>query len=191
MSPRPYKLGRRQAATEETRAKILAAARAGLIAPGGFTAFTLEAVARAADVARMTVYNQFESKAGLLAALFDEMAVVKGRDQIIVAMSLPDPLDALVEAFAGFWTEDRAIQRRLHALAELDEEVARALAERTERMYFATRTIVARHGIEPGDTEAQQLAALLGFRCMDALAGPRTPAEIVPLIQRLARALLV
>ena len=74
MSPRPYRLGQRQAATDETRARILAAARELLAASDGLTGFSIEAVARQADVARMTVYYQFGSKPGLLEALFDDLA---------------------------------------------------------------------------------------------------------------------
>jgi len=69
MSPRPYRLGQRQATTEQTRARILAAARELLMARDGFNGFSIDAVAREADVARMTVYYQFGSKIGLLEAL--------------------------------------------------------------------------------------------------------------------------
>ncbi len=53
-----------------TRTPILQAA-CQLLASGGFSAFTIDTVARAADVSRMTIYNQFGSKAGLLEAIFD------------------------------------------------------------------------------------------------------------------------
>jgi len=58
VSPRPYQSERRQAATNETRARILEAAHSLLSGPGGAT-FTIDAVAEQADVARMTVYHQF------------------------------------------------------------------------------------------------------------------------------------
>lgn len=66
MSPRPYRLGQRQAATEKTRARIISAARELLMESTGYTGFSIDAVARQADVARMTVYHQFGSKIGLL-----------------------------------------------------------------------------------------------------------------------------
>src|SRR5712691_10076273 len=69
MSPRPYQLGQRKAASEQTRARILAAVRALLMAPDGYSRFSIETVARQADVARMTVYHQFGSKLGLLEGL--------------------------------------------------------------------------------------------------------------------------
>src|SRR5438552_14668860 len=71
MSPRPYRLGQRQVATNETRARVLVAARDQLAKE---TSFSIDAVARRADVARMTVYYQFGSKRGLLEALFDLLA---------------------------------------------------------------------------------------------------------------------
>jgi AcrR family transcriptional regulator len=64
--PRTYRLGQRQAATEQTRARILAAARDLLMSPDGYARSSIEAVARRADVARMTVYHQFGAKIGLL-----------------------------------------------------------------------------------------------------------------------------
>src|SRR5437868_652736 len=71
MKPRPYRLGQRQTTIEQTRARIVAAARELLATPGGIAGFTIDAVAAQAGVARMTVYNQFASKIGLLEALFD------------------------------------------------------------------------------------------------------------------------
>ena len=52
MSPRPYRLGQRQSTSEQTRTRIIAAARELLMAADGFSGFSIEAVARQADVAR-------------------------------------------------------------------------------------------------------------------------------------------
>src|SRR5215472_15221569 len=82
MSPRPYRLGQRQASTEQTRARIIAAARELLVARNGFSGFSIDAVARQADVARMTVYYQFGSKIGLLEALSDSLATHGGMEQL-------------------------------------------------------------------------------------------------------------
>src|SRR6266480_200148 len=59
MSPRPYRLGQRQVTTEQTRARILTAARELLTASDGFNGFSIDALARQAEVARMTVNSQF------------------------------------------------------------------------------------------------------------------------------------
>src|SRR5579871_6095912 len=103
---RPYKAERRQAATEQTRARILDAARALLATGGSFSGFTIDAIARHADVARMTVYYQFGSKVGLLEALCDDLAERGGMEQMGRAFHQEEPLDALAEyirVFSGFW----------------------------------------------------------------------------------------
>ena len=110
MSPRPYRLGQRQAATDETRARVLAAARELLAASNGLAGFSIEAVARQAGVARMTVYYQFGSKPGLLEALFDDLAA-RGQigEHLAAAFRRPDALQALagfIAAFAHFWAAD-------------------------------------------------------------------------------------
>src|SRR5262249_35488233 len=73
MTPRPYTPIQRQKAVDAGRERILTAARE-LLEVEDAERFSLEAVARRARVSRMTVYNQFESKAKLLEALFDSLA---------------------------------------------------------------------------------------------------------------------
>ena len=58
----------------ETRAQIVAAARSLLGGEESAARFSVDAVARAADVARMTVYHRFGSRAGLLEVIFDDLA---------------------------------------------------------------------------------------------------------------------
>src|SRR5438132_4689609 len=125
MSPRPYRLGQRQATTDQTRARILSAARELLMQSDGFSGFSIDAVARQADVARMTVYHQFGSKIGLLEALSDTLAAQGGMEQLASAFRRPEPLDALDEyitVFSHFWSADRLVMRRLRALAALDTD---------------------------------------------------------------------
>src|SRR4051812_29527123 len=136
MSPRPYQLGRRQAEIDEGRRRILDAARALLTESNHYAAFTVDAVARRADVARATVYYQFGSKTGLLEALCDSPAERGGMSRLAEAFTAADPDDALrllVAAFARFWAADRAAMRRLRALAALDPDVAAVIAARDER----------------------------------------------------------
>ncbi|MGH9200557.1 MAG: TetR family transcriptional regulator, partial [Vicinamibacterales bacterium] len=61
MSPRPYRLGQRATAVAETRSRIVAACRELLMSTDIQTRFSIDAVARQAGVARMTVYYQFGS----------------------------------------------------------------------------------------------------------------------------------
>ena len=88
MSPRPYQLGQRQAASEQTRSRVLQAARKLLMESTSFSGFSIEAVARRADVARMTIYHQFGSKMGLLEALCDSLAVTGETEQLMVFPTL-------------------------------------------------------------------------------------------------------
>ena len=73
MSPRPYQMRLRQVAADRTRTRILMATRK-LLLGRSFSEFTMEAVARVAGVTRLTVYHQFESRAGLLEALYNFIA---------------------------------------------------------------------------------------------------------------------
>ena len=201
MSPRPYKLGQRQASTEQTRARILDAARELLMASQGFSGFSIEAVARQADVARMTVYHQFGSKIGLLEALFDSLASSGGMEQLASAFRRPEPLEALddyIAVFSRFWDSDRLVTRRMRSLAALDPDFEQVVRARDERRRHGLRVLVGRFAEQHGrlspetlDEVVDILYTLIGFEFFDTLAGPtRSIKEVAPLIQRLARAAL-
>src|SRR5437867_289858 len=112
MSPRPYRLGERESTIQQTRDRIVEAARTLLTTSDGFTGFSIEAVARQANVARMTVYYQFGSKIGLLEAIFDSLAASGGIAQLASVFQLADPHEALAEyirIFSQFWDSERLI----------------------------------------------------------------------------------
>ncbi|HEY7357301.1 MAG TPA: helix-turn-helix domain-containing protein, partial [Ktedonobacterales bacterium] len=135
MSPRRYSLGQRQVTAEQTRARILSAARELLIASEGFSGFTIDAVARQANVARMTVYYQFGSKVGLLEAMSDALAAQGGMEQLAGAFRRQEPLEALdeyISVFSRFWDSDRLVMRRLRALATLDPDFEKVVRGRDE-----------------------------------------------------------
>lgn len=200
MSPRPYRSDTRRAAADQTRARILAAARELLASDAGAAEFSLEAVARKAGVVRMTVYYQFSSKAGLLEALFDDLAargeIVRLRD----VFSGSDPrrtLHEFVAVIGHFYESSRTIIRRLNALAALDPEIERALDGRVDRRREGARVIVQRlvaaeGALTLGEAEAAAtLTMLTSFDTFHALAdGKRSFEEVVPLVQRLVDAAL-
>src|SRR5437660_8003053 len=199
MSPRAYRVGQRQATADQARARILAAARELLMARDGFNGFSIDAVAREADVARMTVYYQFGSKIGLLEALSDSLASQGGMEQLADAFRRPEPLDALndyIAVFSRFWDADRLVMRRLRALAALDSDFEKVVRARDERRRAGLRVIVQRlsekHGRpipEAFDETVDVLYTLLSFENFDTLAGPtRSLEEVAPVVQRLARA---
>ena len=187
MSPRPYRMGQRQAIVEETRARVLAAARAVLTDPSGYKAFTVDAVAQAADVARPTVYYQFGSKRGLIEALCDNLAAEGRMDDLAAAFSEPDPmvgLERLVAVFAQFWACDRAVTRRLRALAALDPDIGHVIGARDERRRQALGVLIGRMdagSMQPAirDTSATVavLAALTSFETFETIAGADGSAD--------------
>ena len=199
MSPRPYRLGQRQAATEMTRARIINAARELLMSSDGYSHFSIEAVARQADVARMTVYHQFGSKIGLLEGLCDSLAASGGMKQLAAAFRQGEPLDALREyllIFSHFWDVDRLVMRRLRALAALDPDFEHVIGARDEWRRRGVRVIaerlVERHVLSPGealDEIVDILLTLSSFETFDTLAGPtRSMEEVAPVVYRLASA---
>ena len=197
MSPRPYRLGQRQAATEKTRARIISAARELLMEDSGFARFSIDAVARQADVARMTVYHQFGSKIGLLEALCDSLAASGGMQQMATAFKQPEPLDALKEyllVFGRFWNVDRLVMRRLRALAALDPDFEHVIRTRDEWRRRGVRVLAERHCLsndEALEKVVDMLFTLSSFETYDTLAGlTRSMEEVAPLVYRLAHAAL-
>src|SRR5213083_3430760 len=200
MSPRPYRLGRRQGAIEKTRKRVLRAARDLLAVRGGADRFSIDAVARRAGVARMTVYHQFGSRRGLLEALFDSF--VAGGElpaTLAAAFQRPDPLETLadvVAAFARFWDAGRPWIRRVRALGVLDPELGEAVEARNARRREVVRVLVERLGQRYGrpapEARAQAeelLYTLTSFETLDSLAGPRRKLpEVAGEVLFLARA---
>lgn len=202
MSPRPYQLGQRKAASDQTRARILDATRALLMAPDGYSRFSIETVARQADVARMTVYHQFGSKTGLLEALCDSLASSGGMEQLASAFQQPEPLAAFnryIEVFGHFWEVDRLVMRRLRALAALDPDFEQVIRTRDEWRRKGVRALLQKMGekqvVSSGqagktfDEVVDVLFTLTSFETFDTLAGTtHTLEEVVPVIQRLVGA---
>jgi hypothetical protein len=113
-------------------------------------------------------------------------------------MQRPDALealDAIIAAFAHFWTINRATIRRLDAIAALNPEIGQGSYERNERRRGALRRILERIASQyqtPSpdsfDETVDLLHTLTSFATFDSLAGrTRTPEEVIPAVQRLAR----
>ena len=112
-----------------------------------YSDFTVDAVAKRADVARGTIYYQFKSKAGLLDALCDELGRRGGIENLANAFTKADPNEALatfVTTFARFWQVDRPVMRRLRALAHLDPDIHAVIAARDERRREGLQELVKR-----------------------------------------------
>src|ERR1700761_3186615 len=195
MSPRPYNLGKRREAIDQGRQQVLDAARSLLARPEG-SAFTVDAVARRADVARATVYYQFGSKPGLLEAVCDHLADRGGLAGLPAAFTEPDPrrgLDLFVACFGRFWAADRAATRRLRALAVLDPEVGAVITARDQRRRDGLAPLVGRLPGPPADQDhlVRVLTALTSFELFDGLAGPdQDLTSVTPYVLRLTAATL-
>ena len=198
ITPRPYKLGQRQIATEDTRRRIVVAARELLADDSGPQGFTVDAIARRAGVARMTVYYQFRSKRGVLEAVFDHLANAGLMPYLGPVLKEPSPsraLDGLIAAFCAFWNSDRIVLRRARALAALDAEIAESVRARDERRREHIRRIVGRLRENTGATTVpfivDVLHVLTSFETFDALlTSERSVQDVADIVRRLASAVL-
>lgn len=185
MSPRPYEMGRRKDAVDETRARVLTATRDLLVERGSVA---VDAIARRADVSRATVYYQFGTKVGLLEALCDDLAERGRMERLAGAFSQPDPQDALrvfVEVIAGFWAVDRDCTRRLRGLAALDPDVGQVIAARDERRRHGATVLASRLAAPP--PFAAVLHTLTSFEVFDSLASTAPIPAATPTILALLR----
>ena len=193
---RGYKLGKRGEGVDKRRAEIVAAARKLILSKHALAGFTVDAVAKQAGVTRATVYNQFGSKTGLLEAMFDDLAVRGQMNQLADAFKQSDPQDALnsfVSTFINFWSTDRLITRRLHALAALDADLGKAVAKRQAGRKQGLRVILERIHKAYNRPEAdafeetlEVLYTLTSFATFDSLAEVMSEENITQTVQRLA-----
>jgi AcrR family transcriptional regulator len=183
--PRNYTLGRRQGAVDRTRTAILAAARE--LVASGEPVLTTGAVAKRAGVSRITVYNQFGSKAGLLR----ELSAGAHRGLSGQAPGPADPRDQLrmrITDSSAHWSSNPALFRRLSQIGDLDIEALgddRALAER----------LAAADQLRAGCSikEAEDvIAAVTSFAVFDRLHkdGRRSQAAVAEILMRLVATIL-
>jgi AcrR family transcriptional regulator len=194
MSPRRYQMGKRREQVDESRRRVLDAARALLREGGSYTAFTVDAVAKRADVARATVYYQFGTKTGLLEAVCDDLAEVGQMSGLAGAFTDPRPVAALREfvmVFGRFWAVDRIVMRRLRALAALDPDVEAVIAARDARRLQGLTVLLSRFDGSWPESVTRMLYALTSFETYDTLAGADGDlAAVAPLVADLAFAAL-
>jgi AcrR family transcriptional regulator len=122
VATRKYEQRKRAESAAETRRRILDALteqlREAPTAP-----LSLDHVARAAGVARSTLYVIFGSRQGLLEAVAADLADRTGLKELAEAVAHPDAREHLRQGMrAGFamFEADRTVWRALRAMAELD-----------------------------------------------------------------------
>ena len=199
MAVREYRLGRRQAEVDRTRSRILAAARS-LVSELGPES-SLGKVAARAGVSRITVYNQFGSKAGLLRAL----AAEAGRPPAGAAPgeAAADPLEDLklrIERACAAWAADPRLHRQLEGRALGAAGVALGAAGMLSRQssdddHALAERLAAYDRLRPGCSikEAEDVIGILtSFPAFDRLhqGGRRSPSAATEILVRLASELL-
>jgi AcrR family transcriptional regulator len=197
MRRRAYVSSVRTAAAAEKRDRVIEAAARTLREDASISSFSLDNVAKAAGVTRLTVYNQFGSRRGLLEAVFDDIARQGGLEGIAGAMTIADPhaaLDRLVEIFCAFWKRDPAVGR-LHEAMATDPEFAAALIDRNERRRRGVCVLVDRIAGKPASRRARQDAvdtifALTSYAVFAMLSPGRSVDDVCHLVQSACRAAL-
>jgi AcrR family transcriptional regulator len=198
VSPRPYRSEGRQAATTETRQRILEAART-LLKAAGPVSFTVDAIAEQAGVARMTVYNQFRSKRGLVEAISDDLAMRGGISRLPEAFTVPDALaglSILVDVFVKLWESELLVVRRLRALSTLDPELGHE--DRNQRRRQAIVVLLNKLRGQRGtprpedlETSADLLLVLTSFDAFETMsAGGRDANAVVQIVAAAMRQVL-
>lgn len=160
---RPYNSPRRREQAAATRTAILEAAHR-LFAEQGYAATTMAAIAAEANVASKTVYLAFETKSGVLRALWNRLlrgdqreVPVASREWYREAVEAPDPERKLrLNARNG-----RAVKSRVAPLFEVIRTAAPADADigalwsRIQREFHANQRVIvegldAKKALKPG-----------------------------------------
>lgn len=160
---RPYDSAARKRQAQETKGRIIAAAKE-LLAEVGYEAMTIDAVAKAAGVASQTVYAAFASKKGIVAGILDAAQFGAEYESLVQqAMAETDPVGRLrfVAKFARqIYDSERSVLELFATASVLTPELS--LKERESRRLKAQSHLVAylhkegrlKPGLEPSEAEA-------------------------------------
>jgi AcrR family transcriptional regulator len=195
MPKRSYVSSVRASAAAETRERIIAAGARLLRKDASIANFSLDVVAKVAGVTRLTVYNQFGSRRGLLEAVFDDIARQGGLFELADVMAMADPraaLDRIIETFCTFWGHDPAVGGLNQAIAT-DPEFGEALVERNERRRTLLMEVVGRIVEKRAAKSALQdtvdlIFVLTSYPTFASLSRQRSTEEVCRLLQAACRA---
>jgi AcrR family transcriptional regulator len=146
---RPYKSSVRQRQADDTRRRIVDAAR-NLLESKGFARMTIEAIAHRAEVSAQSVYAIFKSKTGILTELLDQASFGPDYEEVVrQALSEDDPKTRL-RLGAGVARQIRGAQSAAFdllrgagvvapELAKLEQQRERLRYEREEGMIIFLR----------------------------------------------------
>jgi AcrR family transcriptional regulator len=164
---RRYEQRVRADSAEETRRRILDAVEERLRAAPA-EPLRVDQVARAARVARSTVYLVFGSRAGLFRAFAERLAQRGGYEDLVRAKLHPDAREHLREGIrrgVALFAADRDLRRVLFSMARLDADAVGGVVQWIEEERGHGMTRVARRLAEQGalreDVTAEEAADLL------------------------------
>lgn len=197
MGTRRYSLGKRAEGMAETRRRVIAAARE-LFLETGFEKMSIDEVAERAGVGRTTVFQQFESKTGLLRAVESDVDERAGVGGLLQELEHPDARDALRAAFevgCKVWEAEHPMFRKLFRLGVVDAELGQVMAQKEEIRRELCNSLVGRLAkqgdLRPGWTKPRASAVLwllTSFETFDQLYRERGSAkEVSELLIELAR----
>jgi AcrR family transcriptional regulator len=190
MTTRRYEQRLRARSAEETRRRVLDAVYDQLSeAPA--QPVSVDRIARAAEVARSTVYAIFGSRAGLFDAFAADLLERGGFRRVLDAIADPDPSVTLRAGITGgvhTFAAHRDVFRALVSMAELDPDAVGGAMQRSDErrakgmMRLARR--LAEHGLLREGLTAKQAAdrlwVLTSFDAFDLLyTGRRRSANAV------------
>ncbi|MUL43697.1 TetR/AcrR family transcriptional regulator [Streptomonospora sp. PA3] len=189
MAGRKYEQRLRAESAQRTRRRILDALyRCLREAPG--EPVGIDRVARLAGVARPTVYQVYGSRAGLFAALGEDLLVRGGFAQMLQTAARPDAREAVrgaIRGVVGMYAADFDAVRALSSMARLDATAAGGAVRRMEERRLAGAADLAGRLAEQGclrpgvsvEHATDVLWLLTSFENVDLLhAGrSRTPEE--------------
>ena len=142
----------------QTRARLIDAA-ARVFARRGYQAASVEEIADEAGYSHGAVYSNFEGKADLFLAVFEDYMAERVRELAETQATLPEdaPLEARARALADQWMDRLARDREsmtLHmefiAHADRDPELARRFGSRSMAMREAVARYIAHYQQEAG-----------------------------------------
>ncbi len=154
----PRKRESRAEKQARTRAELIATA-AGVFSRRGYKGASVEEIAEAAGYSHGAVYSNFEGKADLFLAVFEDYMAERVRELAETQSALPAeaPLEVRARALADQWMDRLAHDREsvlLHmefiAQADRDPELARRFGTRSAAMREAISRYIAQYREEAG-----------------------------------------
>ncbi len=135
---RSYQSQNRKQQAQETKNKILSAAK-NLLISKSYNDITIPEIATAAGVATPTIYSLFKSKAGVLKALLDSATESNDFEQFVIktksAVTLEEKLAQASRMTTHIYGAENELVRNLKGLAGLSEELKQLEQEQEDRRY--------------------------------------------------------